>query len=187
METGTVRRYSIYNEQIRSPTSQQPDARLEPLHEDIRTRLDGTSKERGHKLELLIERLLESMDNISQVRQTPSSGDKGVDIIGHTNLLPDVTLGGNNTKLEFKAQVKNKKGSVGGRELSRLASRVGDGEIGLFFTMSHYTKAAQQESLSTYPIRLFAGGDIVDMLVQTDLTDGPRLNDQVVSEINESV
>ncbi|SMP20489.1 hypothetical protein SAMN06265347_107163 [Halobellus salinus] len=53
--------------------------------------------------------------------------------------------------------------------------------------MSHYTDAAQQESLSTYPIRLFAGGDIVDMLVQTDLTDGPRLNDQVVKEINNSV
>ena len=127
------------------------------------------------------------MDNMSQVRRTPSSGDKGVDIIGQTNLLPDVTLGGNKTKLKFKAQVKIKKGSVGGRELSRLASRVGDGEIGLFFTMSHYTDAAQRESLSTYPIRLFAGGDIVDMLVQTDLTDGPRLNDQVVSEINDSV
>ncbi|GGI95097.1 hypothetical protein GCM10008995_01570 [Halobellus salinus] len=187
VDTGTVRRYSIYNEQIRSKANQQPDTRLEPLHEDIRTRLDGTSKERGQKLEMLIERLLESMDNMTQVRRTPSSGDKGVDIIGQTNLLPDVTLGGNKTKLKFKAQVKNKKGSVGGRELSRLASRVGDGEIGLFFTMSHYTDAAQQESLSTYPIRLFAGGDIVDMLVQTDLTDGPRLNDQVVKEINNSV
>jgi len=187
VDTGTVRRYSIYNEQIRSADSQQPDSRLEPLHEDIRTRLSGSSKVRGEKLELLIERLLESMDNMTRVRRTPSSGDKGVDLEGQTNLFPDVTIGGSKTKLGFKAQVKNKKSSVGGRELSRLASRIGDGEIGLFFTMSHYTEAAQKESLSTYPIRLFSGGDIVDMLVQTDLTDGLRLNDQVVSEINNSV
>jgi hypothetical protein len=71
--------------------------------------------------------------------------------------------------------------------LSRLASRVEDGEIGLFFTMSHYTTQAQEENLSTYPVRLFAGRDIAGLLAQSDLASGGSLNDSVVAEINETV
>ena len=53
--------------------------------------------------------------------------------------------------------------------------------------MSHYTKDAQEEILSTYPIRLFSGKDIVELLVQTDLANRDQLNDAVVNEINNAV
>ncbi len=131
--------------------------------------------------------MLSSMDNISQVELTPSSGDKGVDLTGKIDLVTEAQLTEPNTKIAFKAQVKNKSGSVGGREISRLASRVDDGEIGLFFTMSYYTQKAQQENISTYPVRLFSGKDIVELLAQTDLASRERLNDAVVDEINSSV
>ena len=84
-----------------------------------------------------------------------------MDLEGRIDLLPDAPLGSTDTGIEFKAQVKNKGSSASGKELSRLASRVEDGEIGLFFTTSHYTKQAQEEKLSAYPNRLFSGGDIV--------------------------
>lgn len=187
VDTGTVRRYSVYKNRIRSKNAQTPKGRLSDLHSDIRSRLDGSKVEKGEKLELLLKRVLDSMDSISQVKLTPSSGDKGVDLTGKVDLMADAHLSEPNTKIEFKAQAKNKSGSVGGRELSRLASRVDDGEIGLFFTMSHYTKDAQEENLSTYPIRLFSGKDIVELLVQTDLANKDQLNDAVVNEINNAV
>ncbi|WP_436934089.1 restriction endonuclease [Halovenus marina] len=187
VDTGTVHRYSVYKDRIRSESAQKPEGRLSDLHSDIRLRLDGSNAERGKKLEKLLKKVLNSMDNISQVELTPSSGDKGVDLTGKIDLMTEAHLTELNTKIDFKAQVKNKSGSVGGRELSRLASRVDDGEIGLFFTMSYYTQNAQEENISTYPIRLFSGKDIVELVAQTDLASRERLNDRVVEEINSSV
>lgn len=187
VDTGTIRQYSIYNQEIRTTSEQYPDGRYERLHSDIRTRLDGPKRKRGEKLELLLEKALNSLENFRQVERTASSGDKGVDLTGRINLFSDIQLTGPDTEIDFKAQVKNKQGSINGRELSRLASRIDDGEIGLFFTMSHYTQASQHERHTTYPLRLFSGRDIVELLVQTDLTDGNRLTDSLVSDINESV
>ncbi|WP_324666151.1 restriction endonuclease [Haloarcula sediminis] len=187
VDTGTVRRYSIYKERIRSKVAQTPEGQLADLHSDIRSRLDGSTVERGKKLELLLKRVLDSMDHVSRVELTPSSGDRGIDLSGKIDLMAETHLSEPNTKIDFKAQIKNKADSVGGRELSRLASRIDDGEIGLFFTMSYYTEGAQKENLSTYPVRLFSGRDIAELLVQTDLASKDRLNDAVVDEINNSV
>jgi len=187
VETGTVNRYSIYNDQIRSGSAQQPTGRFKELHSNIRAHFEGNTREQGKKLEHLIKRILENLDHVDDVQLTPDSGDRGVDLTGKIDLLADTPVPGPDTKIQFKAQVKNKASSVGGRELSRLASRIDDGEIGLFFTMSHYTKSAQEENLSTYPVRLFAGKDLISLLVQTDLVDDTDLNPRVVDEINEAV
>jgi hypothetical protein len=82
--------------------------------------------------------------------------------------------------------VKNTASSVSGKELSRLASRVGDGEIGLFFTTSHYTRSAQIENHSTYPstVRSDQSGRVV---VQTELVKNSRLSDDIVSDIKTAV
>jgi hypothetical protein len=182
---GRIRRYSIWKDNIRSKEAQQPDGRYSDLLTDIRTRLDGPKK--GEKLEYLVQYLMEDMKNINEVELTPPSGDKGVDLTGRIDLLSDTQLGNVDTEIDFKAQVKNTGSSISGRELSRLASRVEDGEIGLFFTTSHYTQSAQEENLSTYPVRLFSGKDLVELLVQTDLVDNDRLNDGVVDEIQNEV
>jgi hypothetical protein len=185
IDSGRVRRYSIYKDRIRSKDTQVPDSDYQPLLEDIRSRLDDPKK--GEKMEYLIQFLLDTLPNFSQVEQTPTSGDRGVDLEGRIDLLPDAPLGSTDTGMEFKAQVKNIGSSVSGKELSRLASRVEDGEIGLFFTTSHYTKQAQEENLSAYPIRLFSGGDIVKLLAQTELVDDRRLTDSVVRDIEKAV
>ena len=75
----------------------------------------------------------------------------------------------------------------GGAVLKQADIGVDDGEIGLFFTTSHYTKQAQEENLSAYPIRLFSGGDIVKLLAQTELVDDRRLTDRVVRDIEQDV
>lgn len=185
VEEGRIRRYSIWKDNIRSKAAQEPEGRYKDLLVDIRERLDNPNK--GKKLEYLVQFLMEDMENISEVSQTPSTGDKGVDLTGRINLFSDMLLGDVDTEIDFKAQVKNKGSSVSGKELSRLASRVNDGEIGLFFTTSHYTRSAQEENLNTYPVRLFSGKDLVELLIQTDLADNNRLNDSIVADIENKV
>ncbi|WP_225307840.1 restriction endonuclease [Haloarcula sp. CBA1129] len=185
VEDGRVRRYSIWKDNIRTISSQQPTGRYQELLEDVRRKLDNPSK--GKKLEILVKFLMEGMENFSEVELTPSTGDRGVDLTGRIELFTDPMLGEVDTRIDFKAQVKNRGDSISGVELSRLASRVDDGEIGLFFTTSHYTRQAQEENLSTYPVRLFSGMDLVEMLAQSDLTDGYRLSDSVVTEIQKSL
>ncbi|MFD1588128.1 restriction endonuclease [Halorientalis brevis] len=180
---GRIRRYSVWKDNIRSTAAQQPAGRYGDLLQDIRTRLDGPKK--GEKLEYLIQYLMEDLENISDVEMTADSGDKGVDLTGRIELLSETQLGGVDTAIDFKAQVKNTSSSISGRQLSRLASRIDDGEIGLFFTTSYYTKSAQEENLSTYPVRLFSGKDLVELLVQTDLADDATLNDAVVADIED--
>ncbi|MBO4249526.1 restriction endonuclease [Halomicrobium sp. IBSBa] len=182
---GRIQRYSIYKDSIRSKEGQDPEGREADLLEDIRERLDDPNK--GEKLEVLIQFLMEGLKNFSNVELTPESGDRGVDLTGQVDLFSDRPLRGVDTKIEFKAQVKNRGSSISGKELSRLASRVDDGEIGLFFTTSHYTRSAQRENLSTYPVRLFSGGDLVELLFQTDLADNGKLTDEVVEDIHEEV
>jgi hypothetical protein len=130
---------------------------------------------------------MEDLKNFSDVELTPPSGDKGVDLTGRIDLFSETQLGSVDTKIKFKAQVKNTASSISGKELSRLASRVDDGEIGLFFTTSHYTRSAQEENLSTYPVRLFSGGDLTELLVQTELTEDDKLTDSVVEQIHDEV
>lgn len=120
------------------------------------------------------------------VELTENSGDKGVDLRGDIRFLEDANLSSARTRFGFKAQAKNnsRDNGVGGKDLSRLASRVDDGELGLFFTMSYFTEAAQEESAATYPLRLFSGRDIMELLVQTDLVSGNRLDAEVVADID---
>lgn len=71
--------------------------------------------------------------------------------------------------------------------MSRLASRIEDGEVGLFFTTSYFTRAAQKENFSTYPVRLFAGADLADILQQTELIEQNHLREDVLDEIREAL
>jgi hypothetical protein len=184
---GRISRYTVWKDKIRSRKAQQPPEEYIHLLEDIRTRLDDPRK--GRKLEYLIKFLMDNMDNFADIEMTPWGSDKGIDLTGKVNLMANAQLRDVDTKIDFKAQVKNKSlnSNISGRELSRLASRIDDGEIGLFFTTSYYSKRAQEENYSTYPIRAFCGKDLVELLVQTDLTEDTRLTDDVVDEINSTI
>lgn len=181
---GRIQRYSIYKDSIRAKETQYPDGHEKELLNDIRNRLDGPNK--GVQLEYLLKFLLEQLPTFTNVELTPPSGDRGVDLTGSIDLLADTHLSGTTTTVDFKAQAKNTTSSISGKELSRLASRIDDGEIGLFFTTSHFSHSAQKENSTTYPVRLFAAADLVELLLQTDLVESHRLSDEIVSEIKES-
>lgn len=185
VKDGRVRHYSVYKDNIRPKELQYPDGREGDLLQDIRNQLQAPNK--GEKLEYLVRYLMEDLKNFSDVELTPPSGNKGVYLTGRIDVFAETQLGSVDTKIKFKAQVKNTSSSISGKKLSRLASRVDDGEIGFFFTASDYTRSAQEENLSTYPIRLFSGGDLTELLIQTELTEDDKLTDSVVREIRDEI
>lgn len=187
VENGTVHRYSIHSDSIREPYEQKPaDAGLD-LILDVRKKLDGSTKAKGDSLEALIYLLLEDLDNFHDIELTPDGGDRGIDLTGTVDLFGDIQLANAQTAIRFKAQVKNwdLDSGVRGKDLSRLASRIDDGEVGLFITTSYYTTAAQKENYSTYPVRLFAGADLAELLQQTELVEQNQLRTGVIDEIKE--
>lgn len=191
VKTGKVKRYNIWNNRIRESDRQIPTGDYWQLLKNIREVTDGGSNEKGEKLEYLVELALKEL-NFDKVRRTPSSGDKGVDIKGKIDILEEFELKETDTKIDFKAQVKNKKvnprnekraGGISGKDLSRLASRIDDGEIGLFFTTSYFPTKAQEENLSTYPIKLISGKELSILLSQTSLTKDFRIRDDIIDKI----
>lgn len=103
---GRIDRYSIWKDSIRSRDAQKPEGRYIQLLEDIRTRLDAPRK--GRKLEYLVMFLMENMENFTEVEMTPRGGDRGVDLTGRVNMMSNTQLGDVDTKIDFKAQIKNK-------------------------------------------------------------------------------
>src|SRR5580700_4121483 len=73
-------------------------------------------------------------------------------------------------------------GGVG--EVSRLVARLRRGEYGIFVTTSYYTRQAQEEVLEdAYPIKLFAGVDLVRFLRELKLLAGEQLKGEWLSAV----
>src|ERR1700722_4118621 len=82
-------------------------------------------------------------------------------------------------EIPFRGEAKRYRRSngVGVGEVSRLVARLRRGEYGIFVTTSYYTKQAQQEVIEdAYPIRLFAGIDLVKFLHELKLVTGGEIS-----------
>ena len=76
--------------------------------------------------------------------------------------------------IKFKGESKKWRKAVTPKDVSRLVARLNRGEYGLFFTTSWYSKQAQEEVLKdNYPVKLFSGIDIINILKRSNkITNG---------------
>jgi restriction endonuclease Mrr len=75
-------------------------------------------------------------------------------------------------EIEFLGEAKKfaRKSPVQPRHVSRLVARLNRGQFGIFVTTSYYTSQAQKEDLEDgYPVRLFSGNDLVNILKELRL------------------
>ena len=60
--------------------------------------------------------------------------------------------------------------------MSRLVARLRRGGYGVFVTTSYYTRQAQEEVLEdAYPVKLFAGADLVRIFRELKLISGDHI------------
>ncbi|WBY17531.1 restriction endonuclease [Erythrobacteraceae bacterium WH01K] len=109
----------------------------------------------GHDFEHLVAHLLECMGYSARV--TEKSGDGGVDVIAHTDELgfqPPI----------IKVQCKLQSDTVGEPEIHQLIGTLGEGEFGLFVTLSSYSRPARLRERTAPRLRLLDGEDFVELL-----------------------
>lgn len=134
--------------------AEEPDAdRIDQATRDFieRALLNDLSAE---EFEYFTADLLRAMGY--QARVTRLSGDGGVDVIAHKDLLglepPNI-----------KVQCKRIRGTSGGPDVQRLIGTLSSDELGLFVTTGTYSRDALDLERSRQNLRLLSGTDIVDL------------------------
>jgi hypothetical protein len=169
-----IDRYTVYRREIRSRKEQLPVNEQEDLIEEINEEFSG------REFEFLLKELLNDFGKFKEVEVTPKSRDRGFDLEGYVK-VPEIDF-----SVPFRAEAKRwKSGHVDPKDVSRLASRLETGQFGVFFTTTHFSRQAQEETHSTYPIRLISGRGLASMLLQSSLTNHGRLKDEIVEEVKD--
>jgi restriction system protein len=100
-------------------------------------------------------------------RVTPMSGDGGVDIIAHTDVLgfqPPI----------IKVQCKRTTDQTGSPAVNQLLGTLGEGEFGLFINLGSFTRSAIELERNRPKLRLIDGEKFVDLVLQHYAKLSPR-------------
>ena len=82
-----------------------------------------------------------------------------------TETVPAEWLRQRVNEIEYLGEAKRYKTAITPDQVSRLVARLGRGQYGLYFTTSWYSEQTQKEiEADRYPVRLFSGQDIVNIL-----------------------
>jgi hypothetical protein len=113
---------------------------------------------------------------------TVGSGDRGVDFVGRLDIGHDSF---SNTSIIVLGQSKRYKNSISGERLTRVASRMTRGYIGVVITLDTFTKQAQEEIRDDkLPIILINGKKVSELLLTHINRTGKSLA-QIVQEQDE--
>lgn len=165
---GKIVRRHVWASRIRTPESQLP--------------VPGSTDDRilGQVRELspaefeaftvaLIDKIPEIVPGLEHtVTRTRRTGDHGVDFFGLFRLPWPIAY-----EIDFVGEAKRYRTAITPDQVSRLVARLGRGQYGLYFTTSWYSVQTQREiEADRYPVRLFSGQDIVNILRAGDCLSG---------------
>jgi len=112
---------------------------------------------------------------------TPGTADRGVDFVGRL----DIGHGMSSTSIIVLGQSKRYKNSISGERLTRVASRMTRGYIGVVVTLDTFTRQAQEEIKDDrLPIILINGKKVAELLL-TYMNQTNKKLDEIVAEQDE--
>jgi hypothetical protein len=172
---GRTRRRQIWKAHVRSTEAQLP----KPGSPDERM-LQQLIALSPRQFECVIVALFREMKSVEHaITQTRYVNDSGFDFFGTFTMPLPVGY-----EIPLRGEVKRWKQAVGVGEVSRLVARLRRGEYGIFVTTSYYTRQAQEEVLEdAYPVKLFAGIDLIRFLRELKLVSGERLREEWLAAI----
>ena len=112
----------------------------------------------GYQFEEFVAHLLECMGYVARITQ--KSGDGGVDIIAHKDILgfePPI----------IKVQCKKTLTSNGLPEINQLLGTLGDEEYALFVNLGSYTIQARNKATNKSKLRLIDGKEIINLIYRS--------------------
>lgn len=109
---------------------------------------------KGYALEEFIANLLQAMGY--RTKLSPQGGDSGIDITAYKDELPP----------RIPVQVKSQDSDIKETTIQSLKGAMTEGDYGLFATLSHYTKKAQEYLDKTPIIKGINGPELVDLILK---------------------
>ena len=171
---GRLERRQVWSPRVRSKQQQVPQA-----GSDDERVLAEVSQLSSVEFEAFIVALIDKLPEIipglqHRVTRTRRTGDHGLDFFGMFKLPHPVDY-----EIEFLGEAKRYKSAISPDKVSRLVARLGRGQYGLYFTTSWYWEQTQKEiEADRYPVRLFCGQDIVNILRAGDCVSGKRIRSE---------
>ena len=154
----SIRRH-IYQSEISKTIDQlpPPGSTLEKLLNDT----IGYFDHQKHDFEAVAARVVEQLFERQGLDYktgwvTQKSGDGGFDFVGRINLDPTGPFP--SSKQVILGQAKCERSATNGKDLARLAARLGRGWLGAYVTTSYFTVPVQREvAMDKYPLLLVPG------------------------------
>ena len=171
---GKLERRQVWSSKVRSKQQQVPKAGT-----DDEKVLAEVSELSPSEFEALVVALIDKLPEIvpglqHRVTKTRRTGDHGIDFFGIFRLPYPIDY-----EIEFLGEAKRYKTPITPDQVSRLVARLGRGQYGLYFTTSWYSEQTQREiEADRYPVRLFCGQDIVNILREGDCISGGRIRSE---------
>lgn len=151
---------SALNKEFKTAVNNSEDETVGATAEDIiESTKDFILKElsrnlKGYALEEFIANLLQAMGY--RTKLSSQGGDSGIDITAYRDELPPRIL----------VQVKSQDSDIKETTIQSLKGAMTEGDYGLFVTLSHYTKKAQEYLDKTPIIKGINGPELVDLILK---------------------
>jgi len=166
---GNTRKLDVWSKSIRSKEEQipLPKSKEEKLLHQL-WELTPT------QFEAVVVDLFKNLPHVNhKIIRTRPTADGGFDFFGKFSIPYPIMY-----EIDFLGEVKKfgTDNAVQPKHVSRLVARLNRGQFGIFVTTSYYTKQTQQEVLQDgYPIKLFSGNDLVNMLQELRLVENGQI------------
>lgn len=176
-QNGNTKKLDVWTKSVLVKDEQLPPegsleaSLLKQLHELTPTQFEAVAVE-----------LFKNLPHINHkiVRTRPTS-DGGFDFYGQFTIPYPMKY-----EIEFLGEAKKfaRNSPVQPKHVSRLVARLNRGQFGIFVTTSYYTTQAQKEVLEDgYPVRLFAGNDLVNILQELRLVHNGTIKKEWLDSI----
>ncbi len=178
---GDIKRLDVWSKRILNKDEQiPPEKSKEAL---LLSELHNLSPT---EFEIVVVELFRNLPNINhKIVRTQPTADGGLDFYGQFSIPYPVKY-----EIEFLGEAKKfgRNNAVQPKHVSRLVARLNRGQYGIFVTTSYYTKQTQKEVLADgYPVRLFSGNDIVNILKELRLIENDSLKKTWLDSISKNI
>ena len=178
---GNINKLDIYSKSILKKEDQLP--KINSTGAKLLTQLHNLHPT---EFEAVVVEIFKKLPHVShKIIRTRPSRDGGFDFVGEFSIPYPL-----NYDIEFLGEVKKyeRDNRIEPKHISRLVARLNRGQFGIFVTLSYFTDQAQKEIIEdNYPVRLYSGIDIVNMLHELRLVENETIKQSWIDSIKENM
>lgn len=178
---GNTRKLDVWSKSILDKKEQVP-----PKGSQAALLLNRLHKLNPTEFEAVVVELFRNLPHVNhKIARTRPTADGGFDFYGQFSIPFPLKY-----EIEFLGEAKKFASDIAvqPKHVSRLVARLNRGQFGIFVTTSYYTKQTQREVLEDgYPVRLFSGNDLVNILQELRLVENGAIKEDWLQAITKDI